>query len=100
MTHTIKITNVKTAKNLSTAPTCFGSPWNHLQGAHRTWLRLQLWLHVVVQCAGSIWPSVWLYGTLCWAEHVTTTVVLAKYNELPEDGSMVNRNMSEPLTDF
>jgi hypothetical protein len=33
-------------------------------------------------------------------QHVTTTVVLAKYSELPEDGSMVNRNMSEPLTDF
>jgi hypothetical protein len=33
-------------------------------------------------------------------QYVTTTVALAKYSELPEDGSMVNRNMSEPMTDF
>jgi hypothetical protein len=32
--------------------------------------------------------------------YVTTTVALAKYSELPEDGSTVNRNMSEPMTDF
>jgi hypothetical protein len=33
-------------------------------------------------------------------QYLTTTVALAKYSELPEDGSMVNRNMSEPMTDF
>jgi hypothetical protein len=34
-------------------------------------------------------------------QYVTTAVVfLDKYSELPEDGSMVNRNMSEPMTDF
>jgi hypothetical protein len=33
-------------------------------------------------------------------QYVTTTVALAKYSELPEDGSMVNRNMSKPMTDF
>jgi hypothetical protein len=33
-------------------------------------------------------------------QYVTTIIALAKYSELPEDGSMVNRNMSEPMTDF
>jgi hypothetical protein len=33
-------------------------------------------------------------------QYVTTTVALAKYSELPEDGSMANWNMLEPMTDF
>jgi hypothetical protein len=32
--------------------------------------------------------------------YVTTAVVLVKHGGLPEDGSVMNRNMSEQVTDF
>jgi hypothetical protein len=63
----LKLQNVKTAKNLSSAPTCCGSPMEPSSGSSLYLAKkLPLWLHIVVlcsrgsyyvQCSGRTWRS-------------------------------------------
>ena len=84
--HKYKITGMlKTIKIPTIAPTCFGSPRNHHQGAISCLAKTTI---MVLLCSSLMtWSMSWRHISLCASVRCTARL-------LPGDGSWVNRNMS------